>query len=60
MTIFVLRAGGISQGAAKRALRLRGENSNAAGVILTQVEMEYAPYFTYAGAYTNEDSGSRA
>jgi len=60
MTVFVVRAGRTSQDVAKRALGLLGENSNAAGVILTQVEMEYAPYFTYAGAYTNEDSGSRA
>ena len=60
MTVFVVRAGGTSQDVAKKALRLLGENSNAAGVILTQVEMEYAPYFTYAEAYTNEDSRSRA
>jgi len=59
MTVFVVRAGGTSQDVAKKALRLLGENSNAAGVIFTQVEMEYAPYFTYAGVYTNEDSGSR-
>jgi succinoglycan biosynthesis transport protein ExoP len=59
MTVFVVRAGGTSQDVAKKALRLLGENSNAAGVILTQMEMEYAPYFTYAAAYTNEDSGNR-
>jgi hypothetical protein len=35
-----------------------GENSDAAGIILTQVEMEYAPYFMYAAACTNEDRGS--
>jgi capsular exopolysaccharide synthesis family protein len=58
MTVFVVRAGGTNQDVAKKALRLLGENSNAAGVILMQVEMEYAPYFTYAGAYTNEDSRS--
>ncbi len=60
MTVFVVRAGGTNQDVAKKALRLLGEGSNAAGIILTQVEMEYAPYFTYAAAYTNEDSGSRA
>jgi len=59
-TVFVVRAGGTSQDVAKNALRLLGENSNAVGVILTQVEMEYAPYFTYAGAYSNEERGSRA
>ena len=60
MTVFVVRAGGTSQDIAKKALKALGEHSDAAGVILTQVEMEYAPYFTYAAAYTNEDSGSRA
>lgn len=59
MTVFVVRAGGTSQDIAKNALRTLGENNDAAGVILTQVEMEYAPYFTYAAAYTSEDSGSR-
>jgi capsular exopolysaccharide synthesis family protein len=59
MTVFVVRAGETSQDIAKKALRALGENSDAAGIILTQVEMEYAPYFMYAAAYTNEDSGSR-
>jgi len=60
MTVFVVRAGETSQDIAKKALKVLGENSDAAGIILTQVEMEYAPYFMYAAAYTNEDSGSRA
>jgi polysaccharide chain length determinant protein (PEP-CTERM system associated) len=60
MTVFVVRAGGTSQDIAKKALRMLGENNDAACIILTQVEMEYAPYFTYAAAYTNENSGSRA
>ena len=60
MTAFVIRPGGICQEIAKKALRLFGKNSDAAGVILTQVEMEYAPYCTYAAAYTNDDSESRA
>lgn len=55
MTVFVVRAGGTDQAIAKKALRGLGENSDAAGIILTQVEMEYAPYFMYAAAYTNED-----
>ena len=59
MTAFVVRAGGTSQDVAKNSLKILGENSDAAGIILTQVEMEYAPYFMYAAAYTNEDSGSR-
>ena len=59
MTAFVVRAGGTSQDVAKKSLKLLGENSEAAGIILTQVELEYAPYFMYAAAYTNEDSGSR-
>lgn len=60
MTVFVVRAGGTSQDIAKKALKALGETSDAAGIILTQVEMEYAPYFMYAAAYENEDSGSRA
>ena len=60
MTAFVVRAGGTSQDIAKKALKTFVEMSDAAGIILTQVEMEYAPYFMYAAAYTNEDSGSRS
>jgi capsular exopolysaccharide synthesis family protein len=56
MTVFVVRAGGTSQDIVKKSLRSLGENNNAAGVILTQVEMEHAPYFTYAAAYTNGTS----
>ena len=59
MTAFVVRAGGTSQDVAKRALRALGESTDATGIVLTQVQMEYAPYFTYAAAYTNEDSRSR-
>jgi polysaccharide chain length determinant protein (PEP-CTERM system associated) len=60
MTVFVVRAGETSQDIAKKALRVLGQKSDAAGIILTQVEIEYAPYFMYTAAYTNEDSGSRA
>ncbi|NOT22620.1 MAG: hypothetical protein HOP22_07825 [Nitrospiraceae bacterium] len=60
MTAFVVRAGGTSQDIAKKALGAIGGTAGAAGIILTQVEMEYAPYFTYAAAYTNENSGSRS
>ena len=59
MTAFVVRAGGTSQDIAKKALRTLGGTADAAGIILTHVEMEYAPYFMYAAAYTNEDSRSR-
>jgi len=59
MTVFVVRAGATSQDIAKKALKVLGESSDDAGIILTQVEMEYAPYFMYAAAYTNEDSGNR-
>lgn len=45
MTAFVIRAGGISQHIAKKALRVLGENSDAAVISLTQVEMEHATYF---------------
>jgi len=59
MLLFVIQAGGTSQDLAKKAFRSLGE-TNGAGIILTQVEMEYAPYFTYyAYPYANEDSGSR-
>ena len=60
MTAFVVRAGGTSQDIAKKALRTLGQTADASGIILTQVKMEDAPYFMYAAAYTNEDSGSRA
>ena len=60
MTVFVVRAGGTRQDVAKKALRTLGETADSAGIILTQVEMEYAPYFMYAAAYQNEDSESRA
>jgi capsular exopolysaccharide synthesis family protein len=60
MTVLVVRAGGTSQDIAKKALKTLGETTDTAGIILTQVEMEYAPYFMYAAAYTNEDSQSHA
>ncbi|THJ19409.1 MAG: hypothetical protein CAF45_016095 [Nitrospira sp. CG24E] len=59
MTAFVVRAGGTSQGVAKKALGSIGETAGAAAIILTQVEMEYAPYFTYAAAYINDGSEMR-
>ena len=59
MTAFVVRAGGTSQDIAKKALGTLGNVAGTAGIILTQVEMEYAPYFTYAAAYVNEDSETR-
>ena len=58
MTVFVVRAGGTSHDTVKKALKVLGQDSNPAGIILTQVEMEYTPYFTYAAAYINEDSKS--
>lgn len=58
MTVFVVRAGGTNQDIARKALRALGEHSEAAGIILTQVEAEHTPYFMYAAAYTNENSGS--
>ena len=60
MTAFVVRAGGTSQDIAKKALGTLGGTAGAAGIILTQVEMEHAPYFTYAAAYTNEPSRTGA
>ena len=60
MMAFVVRAGGTSQDIAKKALGTLGVTADAAGIILTQVQSEYAPYFSYAAAYTNEDSESRA
>jgi len=59
MTAFVVRAGGTSQDVAKKALGTIGETAGAAGIILTHVEMEYAPYFTYAAAYINDGSEVR-
>jgi capsular exopolysaccharide synthesis family protein len=59
MMTFVVRASGTSQDVAKKALGTIGEIPGAAAIILTQVEMEYAPYFTYAAAYISEGSQMR-
>ena len=60
MTVFVVRAGGTSQDIVKKALSSLSETTDAAGIVLTQVEMEYAPYLTYTAPYTNEDIRSHA
>jgi capsular exopolysaccharide synthesis family protein len=60
MTVFVVRAGGTSQDIVKKALSTLNESTDAAGIVLTQVEMEYAPYLTYTAPYTNEDVRSHA
>jgi polysaccharide chain length determinant protein (PEP-CTERM system associated) len=60
MTVLVVRAGGISQDIAKKALDALGETADVAGIVLTKVEMEYAPYLMYAAAYTNEDIRTHA
>jgi capsular exopolysaccharide synthesis family protein len=51
---FVVRAGGTSKDIVKKALRSVGETGEA-GIILTQVEMEYAPYFMYATPYASQE-----
>ena len=58
MTAFVVRAGGTNQDVARKALRTLGETTDAAGIILTEVENEYASSSMYTADYTNEDSGS--
>jgi|CXWL01.1.fsa_nt_gi polysaccharide chain length determinant protein (PEP-CTERM system associated) len=60
MTVFIVRAGRTSQDIAKKALDTLGESTEVAGIVLTQVEMEYAPYLMYAAAYTNEDVRNHA
>jgi capsular exopolysaccharide synthesis family protein len=60
MTVFVVRAGRTSQDIVKKGLDTLGESSDVAGIVLTQVEMEYAPYLSYASAYTSEDTRSHA
>ena len=60
MTVFVVRAGRTSQDIVKKAMGTLGELTDAAGIVLTQVEMEYAPYLSYTAAYTNEDIRSHA
>lgn len=57
MVAFVIRAGGTEQDIVKKAMKALGD-VNAAGIILTSVEMEYAPYFMYAAPYVTEDSRS--
>jgi capsular exopolysaccharide synthesis family protein len=58
MTVFVVRAGRTSQDVVKKALNTLGETADTAGIILTQVEMEYAPYIMYTATYTNENARS--
>jgi polysaccharide chain length determinant protein (PEP-CTERM system associated) len=60
MTVFVVCAGKTSQDIVKKALGTLGEMTDAAGIVLTQVEMEYAPYLTYTAPYTNEDIRTHA
>ena len=60
MTVFVVRAGRTNQDIVKKALGMFGETADAAGIVLTQVEMEYAPYIMYASAYTNDDVKNHA
>ena len=60
MTVFVVCAGRTSQDIVKKAMDTLGETADAAGIVLTQVEMEYAPYLTYTAAYTNEDIRTHA
>ena len=54
--VFVIKAGFTEQHIVKNALKSMGDIGNAAA-IFTQVEMEYAPYFSYAAPYSNEDIG---
>lgn len=49
--IFVVRAGLTSQDMARKAVRQLGVDSDSGGVVLTQVEMEYAPYLSYENHY---------
>lgn len=49
--IFVVRAGLTSQDMARKAVRQLGVDSDTGGVVLTQVEMEYAPYLSYENHY---------
>lgn len=58
MVAFVIRAGGTGQDIVKKAMKSLGD-VNQAGIILTSVEMEYAPYFMYAAPYVTEDHRSR-
>ncbi|MEC4888820.1 MAG: AAA family ATPase [Nitrospira sp.] len=59
MTAFVVRAGTTNQDIVKKALKVLGDKTETV-IVLTQIEMEHAPYFMYAAAYANEDSGIRA
>ena len=58
MVAFVIRAGSTGQDVVKKAMKSLGDVAQA-GIILTCVEMEYAPYFMYAAPYVTEDSRSR-
>jgi len=60
MIVFVVRAGRTSQDIVKKGLDTLGESADAAGIVLTQVEMDYSPYLTYTAAYTSEDIRSHA
>lgn len=54
--IFVVRAGLTSQDMARKAVRQLNVDSDTGGVVLTQVEMEYAPYLSYENHYAIKNS----
>lgn len=54
--IFVVRAGLTSQDMVLKAVKQLNVEEDAIGVVLTKVEMEFAPYLTYETHYAAHDS----
>lgn len=56
--IFVVRAGWASLEMVRQAVKQLSVNSDAIGVVLTQVEMEFAPYLMYETHYAGKNGRS--
>lgn len=54
--IFVVRAGWTSQEMVRTAVKQLSVDSDGIGVVLTQVELEFAPYLTYEQRYATKNS----
>lgn len=53
--IFVVQAGFTSQDMVRKAVRQLRVDQDACGVVLTQVETEYTPYFAYGNHYVTKN-----
>jgi succinoglycan biosynthesis transport protein ExoP len=53
--ILVVRAGMTSQAMVRQAVKQLSVDSDAIGVVLTKVEMEFAPYYMYEASYAGKN-----